>query len=213
MTRSPSTRLAAACALGVALAAPAVVAAMDREEILDRLHRQEALLNAPPSDAPSDPRGVGVSFGSDAASGEARSAAAAPAERGDAATRPVSLAAPPDLPDDVDVDLRITFETNSAFIRPGQRGLLAELCAALDAAPEDWRFNIIGHADAAGEALHNLRLSEARAREVVRYLNAECGLAASRLRPVGLGETRLVPGAPPVSEVNRRVEVQVAREG
>ncbi|MEO0823474.1 MAG: OmpA family protein [Pseudomonadota bacterium] len=111
---------------------------------------------------------------------------------------------------DITVDMQITFEVDSAVIAPSARGVLATLCEAMSAAPADWRFNIIGHADASGDDDYNRTLSETRAREVARRLTADCGIAPTRLVVYGLGESRLLPGVPPVSEANRRVEVSLA---
>lgn len=128
------------------------------------------------------------------------------------AARPSASAAdaePFDFPREYDVDLKVTFETGSAFIRPEGARLLSGLCQPMRDAPASWTFNVIGHADAAGGAALNQRLSLLRAREVKRHLARECDVDEGRLRAVGLGETRLLAGVPAVSEENRRVEVSL----
>ena len=75
--------------------------------------------------------------------------------------------------------------------------------------PLSSNFNIIGHADASGPDALNRRQSAERARAVIRYLARDCGIDPARLRAFGLGNSRLLPGVPPVSELNRRVEVSV----
>lgn len=186
-------------------------AAMTREEILGRLEAQAAAAGGGQGVGAGETRSIGVSDGRSVVTGNPTTAGAAPAA---ASGAPVSTVAarpgePPVVPEENRIDLRITFETNSAFIRPQSEGLLAELCEALGSAPASWTFNIVGHADASGPADVNRRLSDARAREVSRYLSRECGIASDRLQVFGLGNTRLLPGVPPVSEANRRVEVSI----
>lgn len=144
------------------------------------------------------------------------SVSSASAARQDASARPRTVAArpsePPVVPDEMQIKLPITFETNSAVLRPEASGILSDLCGALrevGAENPDWTFNIIGHADASGAPEHNRRLSAARAREVKRHLVESCGVRADRLQTFGLGNSRPLPGVPPVSEQNRRVEVSV----
>ena len=108
------------------------------------------------------------------------------------------------------MDLHVTFETNSAYIRESAAKELNKLCGPLDGMPSSYMFNIIGHADASGTPEVNVPLSEARAREVARHLERQCGIDGSRFVTYGLGASRLLPGVPEVSEQNRRVEVQVA---
>lgn len=69
---------------------------------------------------------------------------------------------------------------------------------------------ISGHTDDVGEDKNNLELSLKRARSVMEYLAAH-GIAATRVKAVGLGETR--PVVPNTSEENRaqnrRIEVKI----
>lgn len=185
--------------------------ALTRDEILGRLESQAAAARSGRGVGAGEVRSIGISDGRGVVTGNPRTAGAAPAGR---ETAPVSTVAarpgePPVVPEGDRIDLRITFETNSAFIRPQSEGLLAELCGALAEAPASWSFNIVGHADASGSPEVNRRLSAARAREVSRYLNRECGIDTDRLSVFGLGNSRLLPGVPPVSEENRRVEVSI----
>lgn len=120
--------------------------------------------------------------------------------------------APPEYDPEMTVDLKITFRTGSAEIRPGEQRDLRALCTAMRDAEPGLRFNIIGHADAAGPEDLNRRLSEARGRAVAGWLEGECGIAPGRFAVFGLGESRLLPGVPAVSEANRRVEVSLRRK-
>jgi outer membrane protein OmpA-like peptidoglycan-associated protein len=116
--------------------------------------------------------------------------------------------APPALPPPLSIDLVVFFEFDSATLRRDARAQLGELCGALEA--DTGTYSIIGHTDAAGADTYNLRLSRARAEEVVRYLVAACGLDSGRFQAFGLGEERLKDLVDPRSGTNRRVEIQVA---
>ncbi len=120
-----------------------------------------------------------------------------------ASTAAVSV---PRLPEGARLDLVILFDYDSAFIRPASRAQLSELCKAINNTASSDKFYIIGHTDAAGSSRYNLRLSQARAKEVKRHLVNECGISAARLAPVGMGEERLNPSFEPRSESQRRVE-------
>ncbi len=199
--------MAACAALTLGLGA---AQAQNSADIVRSLTLQNEMNSAAPRGAT---RGIGVTAGGGSTTtGDARvetSVSAAPQDDRPLVT-PASLGGDvPDLPRDVQVNLKITFETGSAYIRPSSARLLGELCTALKQMPVEQRFFIIGHADASGAAETNRRLSQARAEEVSRHLQRECGVDQARLRPVGLGETRLLEGVPPISEENRRVEIAV----
>jgi outer membrane protein OmpA-like peptidoglycan-associated protein len=201
------SRVAIAAIIGALAAAPAA-AQLSAEEIANRLSRQTTRVPTQ-----SENRGVTVTYGETASTGAVADVSAAPAAPQRSERRVVPASARPDDAPIVDegddqVNLRITFESGSAFIRPGQAGVLNALCDALRQLPEDLSYNIIGHADAAGDDRYNLELSRSRAREVRRYLSRECGVDASRLTVYGVGESRPLAGVPAISEQNRRVEIQ-----
>ncbi|MEM6676345.1 MAG: OmpA family protein [Pseudomonadota bacterium] len=203
--RTGSALLAATVALPLLMGGGAVSAeeAMTREEILARWKAQAEALDGPVQDVEIDERGL--QLGATAAG-----AGAGSASTGEVVTT-VEETEPPRFERAITVDFRITFDTDSAVIRDSARPELERLCAAVKAADESWRFNIIGHADAAGSSEYNRTLSEARAREVARRLTADCAVDSARLTVWGLGEERLLPDEPPVSEANRRVEVSLAQ--
>jgi outer membrane protein OmpA-like peptidoglycan-associated protein len=70
------------------------------------------------------------------------------------------------------------------------------------------QFRIAGHTDARGSDEYNLRLSQLRAEEVMRYLVRDCGIAPNRLQALGLGKSLLLNAADPLAPENRRVEFQ-----
>ena len=126
------------------------------------------------------------------------------------------------IPEEMVIDLTIFFEFDSALLKAESKSQVDALCSAIEAneaalaangentAPtEHGGYQIIGHTDAAGSVQYNLRLSQARADEVVRYMVRECGIDGALLQAVGMGEARLKDPANPRADSNRRVEIQV----
>ncbi len=200
MTGPVRAAFLSAIVTAAALALPAVPAAaqtatgtdMTEEQILDAFARQKTrgLVIAPSGQAAGDAGGVAVR--SDAAP-----------ETSDLPQ--ASLDAVP-LPDQVNVN--VTFDFDSAALRPDQRPRLAALCTAMQKADVE-QFRILGHTDASGSADYNEALSLLRAEEVKRYLVADCGIAPERMIAVGVGERFPYDAADPRADVNRRVEFQV----
>jgi OOP family OmpA-OmpF porin len=99
---------------------------------------------------------------------------------------------------------------------PGEHRLNVNARAALDKLVTDLNANptvniaLGGHTDNRGSAASNLELSKLRVMSVVRYLVSE-GIAGSRLKPYGYGESRpVVSNATLEGRVqNRRIEVSV----
>jgi outer membrane protein OmpA-like peptidoglycan-associated protein len=108
---------------------------------------------------------------------------------------------------DEQVNIRITFDFDSAALREDQKPRLAALCNVMRDIDIE-RFRIVGHTDAVGSARYNQRLSLLRAEEVKRYLVSDCGIAAERLEAVGVGPDFLYDPNDPRSPDNRRVEFQ-----
>lgn len=105
------------------------------------------------------------------------------------------------------VNIQISFDFDSAALRADQKPKLATLCEVMKSIDIEL-FRIVGHTDASGSAAYNERLSLLRAQEVKRYLTDECGVEASRLEAVGVGESFPLDMADPNGDVNRRVEFQ-----
>lgn len=207
LNSSPTRYLAAAAAAVsvVALAAGASAQSdLSEDEMLQRWQKQAEQIESGQLKART--RGIAVSDGRDTGTGDAEVEVGTNYGSGPTPSTP---GAPAIFDRDITVDLRVTFETNSAYIRDSAARELSKLCNAMQDAPPDWTFNIIGHADASGGPQINRPLSKARAQEVARHLERECGISGSRFVTHGLGESRLLPGVPPVSEENRRVEVSI----
>lgn len=108
---------------------------------------------------------------------------------------------------DLQVNLQIKFDFDSAVLTRTEQSKLTTLCAAMK--QSDIRlFRIIGHTDTSGADEYNQKLSTLRAKEVARHLVQDCGIAAARLETVGLGERFPVNASDTRADENRRVEFQ-----
>lgn len=103
----------------------------------------------------------------------------------------------------------VNFDFDKATIRPDARPILD---AAIDVLRQEPGINVSvqGHTDSVGSKEYNLRLSQRRAEAVTRYLVAG-GIEASRLTPVGYGESDPVATNDTADgrAQNRRVELRV----
>jgi outer membrane protein OmpA-like peptidoglycan-associated protein len=103
----------------------------------------------------------------------------------------------------------VTFATGSAMVSPSFQATLNQVADSLTRYPNSL-IDVYGHTDTVGSTASNQRLSEERARAVTNYLVSR-GVAASRIRWQGFGETQLkVQTGDGVNEpLNRRVEIKV----
>jgi outer membrane protein OmpA-like peptidoglycan-associated protein len=103
----------------------------------------------------------------------------------------------------------VTFPTGSSVISPSFQATLNQVADSLVRYPNSL-VDVYGHTDTVGSTASNQQLSEERARAVSNYLISR-GVAASRLRWQGFGETQLkVQTGDGVNEpLNRRVEIKV----
>ena len=102
----------------------------------------------------------------------------------------------------------IYFDTNKSDVKAESKPALAEIAKLLKKDP-GLKLYVVGHTDSTGLLDANLKLSQARGESVVRSLVAEHGIAAARLKGLGVG-----PAAPVASNdtedgkaKNRRVEL------
>ena len=101
----------------------------------------------------------------------------------------------------------ITFDVNSAIIKPESYGTLKTIAQVLQD-NADVRVKIIGHTDSDGEDNANVTLSKKRAEAVKAILSSDFGINASRLESDGKGESQPVGDnkTPEGKANNRRVE-------
>lgn len=118
-----------------------------------------------------------------------------------------------ETPEGIAIDLNsILFDTDSDKLSPAARETLQKLASILKKYP-DREIRVSGHTDSTGAPAHNQRLSENRARSVVRSLT-ENGINGRQLSYKGFGQTK--PAAPNDTAEgraqNRRVEVLIVTE-
>jgi outer membrane protein OmpA-like peptidoglycan-associated protein len=155
---------------------------------------------APAVRSPAVPRVVAAAASARAPAPSTRGAArVAVAKASPAARRMVR-------PEEARVDLRLSFELNSATLTAAAREDAKEFAKAL-LLPElaTKRFRIEGHTDSRGSRPLNIDLSERRARAVVEYLGS-LGIPAERLEVRGFGPDRPLKGRSAAADENRRVE-------
>jgi len=113
----------------------------------------------------------------------------------------------------VNIPSNVTFDTDSATIKPSFRSVLDGVAQTISQEP---RINarVVGHTDSTGNPDHNMALSQRRAQSVEAYL-ADRGVAKARLTAEGRGQTQ--PVASNASEEgrtqNRRVEIYLKPAG
>lgn len=111
-----------------------------------------------------------------------------------------------ELPKNLQVNVKVNFDFDSASLRQDQKPKLAALCQAMKS--NAGVFRIVGHTDSSGSAEYNQRLSLLRAEEVKRHLVSECGIPATQLEALGAGEDFPFNTQDPRADENRRVEFQ-----
>ncbi|MEZ4460556.1 MAG: OmpA family protein [bacterium] len=109
-----------------------------------------------------------------------------------------------------EISEKIQFDYNAATIKPESHAILDEVAALLKANAQITLLQVEGHTDDRGFHVYNLELSKLRAEAVRDYLIAK-GIAASRLRAIGLGESDPIAKgfSEEAREKNRRVEFRV----
>lgn len=105
----------------------------------------------------------------------------------------------------------ILFDFNAAELKRESLAQLAEMGKALSSLTRTrgMKFRIEGHTDAKGSDAYNRRLSQERAKAVVRHLIGRYGVPRSNLQAVGQGKSRPVASneSDDGRRLNRRVEV------
>ena len=104
----------------------------------------------------------------------------------------------------------VTFDTNSATVRPGLYSEINRVAGVLNHYPQTL-IRVEGHTDSVGSDDYNMKLSQRRA-NTVKLLLTQRGVAPGRIETIGYGET--MPVATNNTEVgrqmNRRVEIKIA---
>lgn len=199
------TSMIAAAALGLAVATPAAAEDGSAEDYKMLLTKQSLNLGKTRS----------ILGGGSASLGTGRGLVLAPLQ-GEAEVAEVNEVADitetayvnyTQLPEDMQLNIRIRFDFDSAALRGDQKPKLAAMCEAMRDVDIE-TFQIVGHTDTKGTASYNEQLSLLRAAEVKRHMVNDCGIAPERLQAVGVGEAFPADVANPEGEANRRVEFQ-----
>ncbi|MBF6986640.1 MULTISPECIES: OmpA family protein [Cupriavidus] len=107
----------------------------------------------------------------------------------------------------VNIPSQVTFDTDSASIKPSFRSVLDQVAQTLGQ-HQDVSANVVGHTDSTGNPSYNMQLSQRRAQSVASYLG-DRGVARNRLTAEGRGQAQ--PVADNATEAgrqqNRRVEI------
>lgn len=103
----------------------------------------------------------------------------------------------------------VTFDVDSTAIKPTFRDTLDRVAQSLVQYPNSL-IDVYGHTDSTGSDAYNQSLSERRAGAVASYLSSR-GVAASRIRSQGFGETQPVASnnTEEGRSANRRVEIKI----
>lgn len=124
---------------------------------------------------------------------------------------PQQAAAPEPEPEAMEPErLTVYFGFDEATLSPGERGKIAKAMRIARESDQPLSFAVTGHADRAGPADYNQRLSLRRA-QTVRDALADRGIVPDRISVAARGESEpAVPTADGVREqANRRVEIVV----
>lgn len=110
------------------------------------------------------------------------------------------------------INEKVQFEFDSAKIREVSHSLLDEVAKVIKENPQIKKIEVEGHASAEGSDDHNMKLSDRRAKAVVKYLTGKGGVAKGSLSAKGYGETRPLDASNPEGERNRRVEFTITEQ-
>ncbi|MCA9654326.1 MAG: OmpA family protein [Myxococcales bacterium] len=109
------------------------------------------------------------------------------------------------------INEKVQFEFDSAKILEVSHSLLDEVAKVIKENPQIKKIEVEGHASAEGSDSHNMKLSDKRAKAVMKYLVDQGGIDKKKLTAKGYGETRplVQPGE---DEKNRRVEFTITEQ-
>src|SRR5215468_1854941 len=113
----------------------------------------------------------------------------------------------------IEIHDKIQFDYDKATIRPESFGLMNEIASVIHKNSQIKKIRIEGNASSEGSAQHNQKLSEDRARSVMKYLT-EHGVAAGELVSIGYGVDRPIADNATEAgrEQNRRVEFVILEQ-
>ncbi|WP_437277480.1 OmpA family protein [Sorangium sp. So ce375] len=115
--------------------------------------------------------------------------------------------------DKIVINEKIQFEYDQATIRSESHSLLDEVVATIKKHTHIKKIAIEGHASAEGSDDHNLKLSDRRAKAVMKYL-VDHGIPAGMLTAKGFGKSKPIADNDSAEgrEKNRRVEFNIVEQ-
>jgi outer membrane protein OmpA-like peptidoglycan-associated protein len=113
----------------------------------------------------------------------------------------------------VEIGEKIQFEVAKATILPQSFSLMDEITDTIKKNPQIKKLSIEGHASSEGDAARNLKLSDDRAKAVMKYI-VDKGVDASRLVAKGFGAKKPIAdnATEEGKEKNRRVEFVIVEQ-
>ncbi|HET9960477.1 MAG TPA: OmpA family protein [Polyangiaceae bacterium] len=113
----------------------------------------------------------------------------------------------------IEINEKIQFEYNKATILQASFSLMDEIADTIKKNAHIKKIAIEGHASSEGDAAHNLKLSDDRAKAVMKYI-VDKGVDAGRLTAKGFGAKRPIAdnNTPEGKEKNRRVEFVILEQ-
>jgi OOP family OmpA-OmpF porin len=113
----------------------------------------------------------------------------------------------------IEIHDKIQFDYDKATIKPESFSLMNEIASVITKNPQIKKIRIEGNASSEGSPQHNQKLSEDRARSVMKYLT-EHGIAAGELASIGYGTARPIAdnNTEAGREQNRRVEFVILEQ-
>lgn len=111
------------------------------------------------------------------------------------------------------IDEKVQFEHDKATILPVSFSLLDEVTKVMKDNPQVKKVVVEGHASSEGDAAYNLKLSDERAKSVMKYL-VDHGIDKARLSAKGFGANQPIADNATVQgrEKNRRVEFTIVEQ-
>ena len=115
--------------------------------------------------------------------------------------------------DKIEIKEKIQFEVNKATILPQSFSLMDEISDTIKKNPQIKKLGIEGHASSEGDAAKNVKLSDERAKAVMKYI-VDKGVEAGRLTAKGYGAKKPIAdnATEEGREKNRRVEFVIVEQ-
>jgi outer membrane protein OmpA-like peptidoglycan-associated protein len=112
------------------------------------------------------------------------------------------------------INEKVQFEFDSAKILPVSHDLLNEVAQVIKDNPQIKKIEVEGHASSEGSENHNLKLSDRRAKAVMKYLTSSAGVDKGMLSAKGYGVARPIASndTDDGREKNRRVEFTITEQ-